>query len=174
MKLFKLLVIALLLVGISNKAFSQDTIHWRPGYKLKWDDYQGKPDSTSTHMAITSYFLTYNYTLTDTSFHFNIFCYFDKKTSWKKIITDSLLLQHEQGHFDIGQFYARKLAKAFTLYKPIHETIDKDLKKIFDEVNNERALTDSKYDKETSFSRNKKSQLLWADKIKSLLRDTMP
>lgn len=174
MKIFKLIIIICLFGGFTNKSLAQDTIHWRPNYKLKWEDYKGKPDSASKHMAITSYFLTYNYSLTDTSFHFNVFCYFEKKTSWKKIIVDSLLLQHEQGHFDIGQLYARKLKKAFASYKPVRETIDKDLKNIFDTINNERALMDSQYDKETNFSRNRKNQRLWADKIKSLLCTTTP
>ena len=173
MKILKTLIISFFLFGTAtNKPFAQDTIHWRPSYKLKWADYQGKPDSISKHMAITSYFLTYNYSLTDTSFRFNVFCYFEKKTSWKKKNVDNLLLQHEQGHFDIGQLFARKLKKTFTSYKPIRETIDKDLKNIFDEINKERALMDSQYDKETNFSRNKENQRLWADKIKFLLCNT--
>lgn len=153
------LLIFLFTVFTFNSAYSQDTINWRPNYILKWEDFQGKADSSSEFGAITYAATQYSFKSSDTSFHTKVFCYFDKRVSWVRVKSDIGLI-HEQGHFNIAELFARKLRKAFKSYKFNTVTVRQDLRTIFDRIVKERDLKDKLYDKETDFSRNKQAQLL--------------
>ena len=72
---------------------------------------------------------------------------------------------HEQGHFNIAELFARKLRKAYAVYKFNVQTVGKDIDKLFILNKLERTEMDMEYDKETNFSRNRKEQLLWNKKI---------
>jgi hypothetical protein len=168
MKIFKLLIIVLLFVGISNKSFSQDTIYWRPDYKLKWDDFKGKPDSSSQFGAISYPGIKYSLSANEDSFNTKVLCFFIKSKSWVRVISTTGLI-HEQGHFDIAELFARRLRKAFAEYKFNYRTIGKDINNLFLLNKQERAKMDILYDKETDFSRNKKQQMLWNNKLKTEL-----
>src|SRR5689334_19127557 len=60
----------------------QDTIQWRPDYKLTWDDFQGKPDTTLEFGAMTFAGIRYSFKSSDTSLYTKVSCYFSKKISW--------------------------------------------------------------------------------------------
>jgi Bacterial protein of unknown function (DUF922) len=147
-----------------NRAICQETINWSPTYKLKWEDFQGPPDSSSKQSATTAYYIIYTYSYTDSSLKFSVQCLFDKSKSWKKS-TDSLLLKHEQGHFDIGEIFARKLQKAFTNYAMNSKTINEDLRQIYNNVMSERLQLNDLYDNETVFSQDVQAQNRWINYI---------
>lgn len=169
MKGFKLCFLLFFTFIISHSAFSQDTIHWRSDYRLKWDDFQGIPDSSSLFKAVTvaniSSVLSYN----NSTFNVKISCTFEKSKSWT-LSSGQILLLHEQGHFDIAELFARKLRKVFKKYTFNAKTIEKDYNNIFTKIKMERAKMDSLYDKETNLSRNKSKQLYWNNKIKAELK----
>ena len=158
---FGFLFISLL---IYNRGLAQDTINWRPNYKLNWEDFKAKPDSLSEFGAETRAGIRYELSFSDKSFTYNIYCYFVKKTSWVRVKSDYGLI-HEQGHFNIAELFARKLKKKFKDYKFNYTTINKDLLAIFEQNNAERKKMDILYDKETDFSRKHKEQKLWNEKI---------
>lgn len=164
MNLFRLIIVIFLFITVSNKSFSQDTIHWRPDYKLKWEDFQGIPDSTSQHKAISSPSINYSLFYNEKTFNYEVFCSFNKKKSWVKG-KDSVLLIHERGHFDIAELFARKLRQLFKSYNLNAPTIKNDFKKMYDKVRIERDKMDDLYDKETDFSKNKQKQAYWNKKI---------
>lgn len=103
-------------------------------YKVKWDDYQGKAGSSSSSSGTTIYARTNAQAvitfaggkanaITGSAFDKSGGAYtlknsveltisLDKKQSWKNIgsLTDTqkqLLLEHEQGHYDITALFAR-------------------------------------------------------------------
>jgi len=164
-KLFFLIVNFFLVCG---KTFSQDTINWRPDYKLQWKDFQETPDTTSEHGAVSTIQTKYTFTSTEKDFSFKIYCFFEKKKSWVRVLSNEGLI-HEQGHFNISEIYARKLMAAFKNYKFNPATVVQDLKNIFAQIKMERGKMDDLYDKETDFHRNSINQEKWNKKIKQEL-----
>lgn len=168
MPLIKVVISALFWILLFSyyKASAQDTIYWQPNYKLKWDDFQGIPDSSSKVGAISRPGVKYHLSANEDSFTVKVICFFIKSKSWSKFKESDTLLMHEQGHFDIAELFARKLRKAFAEYKFNTQTVGKDIDKLFILNRQERTEMDILYDKETDFSRNRKQQLIWNKKIK--------
>src|SRR5579859_591137 len=152
-----------------NKTYAQDTIYWQPTYKLKWEDFQGIPDSSSKDGAISRPVIKYHLSANEDSFNVKVICFFIRSKSWSKFKKNDTLLMHEQGHFDIAELFARKLRKAFAEYKFNAQTVGKDIDKLFILNKQERTERDVLYDKETNHSQNKQQQVLWNKKIKSEL-----
>lgn len=169
MKIFKVLITVVFFVFIGNISFAQDTISWSPSYKLKWEDFQGKPDVSSKYGAISNLKIKYSLTANNDSFNVKVFCFFIKSKSWSLFKKSDTLLMHEQGHFDITELFARKLRKAFAEYRFNYKTVGKDIDNLFLINKEERIKMDALYDKETNLSRNSKKQLLWNQKIKAEL-----
>ena len=164
MKLLRLLPLCLALMLSYTGSFSQDSIPWTSGYKLKWQDFRGVPDRGSDRVAITVSNIGYSLTYNSTSFTVKVKCVFEKRKSWTTTL-DSLVLIHEQGHFDISEIFARKLRKAFKEYKFNAKTVQVDLKEIFTKINSERRLYNQLYDIETNSSQNQTMQQQWNKKI---------
>lgn len=76
-----------------------------------------------------------------------------------------VLLQHEQGHFDINEIFTRKLKQAFKEYKLREATVTEDLRNIFNDVWQQKIAYDQLYDQQTDHSKNKPMQELWNKKI---------
>ena len=166
----KILVLLFFIAAFQNISFGQDTINWKTDYKLKWQDFQGAADAASPHSALTHYTISYRYSYVGTTLQFTVSCYFDKPQSWKKTNIDDPLLAHEQGHFDIAEITAKRLAKAFAAYKLAPATVDADIKNIYQATMNDGYAMQDKYDNETDHSRNKQQQEAWLKTIKSQLQ----
>ena len=164
MKLSRLLPLCLVVIFSYSAGFAQDSIPWKSGYKLKWQDFRGVPDRGSDRVAITVSNIGYSLTYNSTSFTVRVKCVFEKRKSWTTTL-DSLILIHEQGHFDISEIFARKLRKAFKEYKFNATTVQADLREIFTRINSERRLYNQLYDVETSSSQNQTMQQQWNKKI---------
>ena len=90
----------------------RDFIIWTSSKKLTREDFEGtKPDSSNAS-AGASVKLRVNYDIRETSTSFDVRCVFFKKESWF-VYRDpgEHILLHEQGHFDIGEIFARELRK---------------------------------------------------------------
>jgi len=161
--------ISLLIISLSCCSQSPDTIRWTPYYKLKWEDFQGRPDSASSYKAVTiaDIFSTLSYN--NSTFNLKATCSFYKKKSWA-LGTGQNLLSHEQGHFNIAELFTRKLRMAFKEYKFNPKTIEADYNNIFSRIKAERAKMDASYDHETNLSRNKSKQVAWNKKIEAELK----
>src|SRR5437762_14185894 len=93
-------------------AVAQDSgsIEWSSEKKLSWSDYLAEPFQTSDAAAITSTAIGIEYHVKNSRFGYSITCRFSKTRSWGRYKTE-YILEHEQGHFDITEIYAGKLAK---------------------------------------------------------------
>ena len=56
-------------------------IPWNAERKLTWDDFIGQPASHVSHVAITSYEIGLDYTISDREFDFTVDCEFIKRAS---------------------------------------------------------------------------------------------
>ncbi|HLP13232.1 MAG TPA: hypothetical protein VK177_14950 [Flavobacteriales bacterium] len=152
---------------------STELIKWTPGKKLTWNDFQGKPDFKSKNTkAVTWTKLKGRSKIHEDRIEYDYSCFFNKEKSWHTG-TSVHLLNHEQGHFDIGEICARKFRKA--LAEHISANIS-STKKFLDSLENaidetEQELTDL-YERETDSSRNIQGQLTWDRKINTWLEES--
>ena len=168
--ILKINITFFLFLPLSGFTQNEQFIEWSPAKRLTWDDYQAPPSSTSDAAAITSTALGIEYHLKNNSLAYIITCRFSKTNSWGRHKTDYILL-HEQGHFDITELFARKLAKELKEYRFNSRNYQEDVGKIYKRVMEEKEEYQNKYDKETDFSRNKGQQAEWLQKIKDELDD---
>ncbi|HYC41168.1 MAG TPA: DUF922 domain-containing protein [Chitinophagaceae bacterium] len=167
---FPVLLLASLVTAPATEAPKDDYIDWSPK-KLEWSDYQSKPDPESDAAATTTTYLGVEYKVSGNQFQYRIACRFSKEKSWGLHRT-AYILAHEQGHFDITEIFARRLNQRLSEYRFNKRTFEKDLKRIYDRVMKEKEEFQNRYDHETDFSRNRKVQYEWLDRIGEILSET--
>ena len=168
----KLILITLFALPLFSKAQDEDFVEWSPTKRLTWDDYLAKPSSSSDAAAITSTALGLEYHVRNNALTYKITCKFSKTRSWGKYKTD-YILEHEQGHFDITEIFARKLENALREYDFNPKKFKSDLDQIYREIMEKKEELQNQYDVETDYSRNKEKQAEWLKKIqRELLRYT--
>ena len=149
---------------------NEELVIWHPVNKLSWNDYKAKPDPTSDAAASTTTYLTISYNISSSDFTYKIESRFSRTRSWGLYKTP-YILSHEQGHFDIAEIFARKLHKKMIDYRFDKKDYEKDLKKIYQDILDEKREMQDDYDKETNHSINKEKQEEWLKKIAKLLEE---
>ena len=174
MKIFKrLIVIGFFVLPLLCKAQGDEFIEWSPIKRLTWGDYLAKPSTSSDAAAITSTALGLEYHVRNNALTYKITCKFSKTRSWGKYKTD-YILEHEQGHFDITEIYARKLDNALREYDFNPKKFKTDLDEIYKQIMEEKEALQNQYDTETDFSRNKEKQADWLRRIERELSKYTP
>lgn len=167
---YSLLLALLLPIDSFAQNPGEEVLKWSPTRKLTWADYKASPDPSSDAAASTTTYLSIEYNITSNSFGYAIKSHFSKDRSWGRH-KDAYILSHEQGHFDIAEIFARKLHKEMSEYKFNSRTYQKDLKKIYEEVTDEKEEMQNEYDRETRHSINKEKQAEWLKKIGKMLEE---
>ncbi|HMG68154.1 MAG TPA: DUF922 domain-containing protein [Chitinophagaceae bacterium] len=167
----EIILLSFLIFPVFIQAQDDESIEWSNGKRLNWSDYLAKPAASSEAAAITSTSIGIEYHVRNNEFTYSITCRFSKTRSWGKYKTD-YILQHEQGHFDITEIYARKLAKELKEYKFNPRKYQEEVSRIYKRIMDEKEVYQDKYDKETDFSRNKEKQAEWLIKIGDELEET--
>ncbi len=152
------------------QAANEELLEWNAAKKLTWSDYKGSVDRSSDAAASTTTYLAIEYNIKNSDFSYRIQSRFSKTRSWGLHKT-AYILSHEQGHFDIAEVFARKLHKKMSEYKFNSKTYQKDLKKIYDEILEEKEEAQNNYDGETRHSINKIKQAEWLKKIEKMLEE---
>lgn len=171
-KLVKNFFLSLLLlpVGLFAQDKDEELLTWNAAKKLTWKDYKGSPDTNSDAAASTTTYISIEYNITNNSFGYKIQMRFSKTRSWGLHKTE-YILSHEQGHFDIAEIFARKLHKTMSAYTFDKRSYQKELKKIYDDILEEKEKMQDDYDNETRHSINKEKQAEWLTKIKEMLEE---
>jgi Bacterial protein of unknown function (DUF922) len=143
---------------------NDNQIYWQQGKKLSWGDFQSPIPPNAPNAAITNTTIGFNMGYGSKNFIYALQCIFNKNKSWGRIKND-LILAHEQSHFDICEWHTRKLHQAIKNYTFNAATVSKDLNKLFEKYTTEMNEMQAQYDEETNFSRNKKMQQQWNEKI---------
>ena len=150
-------------------------ILWNQDYKLKWNDFQGSPDSlrTDSEESVTKTRIEVTTKISKNKIEFEVPCYFEKNKSWTVDDSSRLLLNHEQLHFDISEIYARVLRQKLLKIKySSSKEIELEVKELYHEVFSASVNFQNKYDKETNHSKNKDKQLMWNERVKDILKST--
>jgi Bacterial protein of unknown function (DUF922) len=166
---FKYIFLLLPFIGFAQTD-SEELLRWNANKRLSWSDYKAVPNPDSDAAASTSTILSIEYKMSSSNFGYSIKSYFSKTRSWGLHKT-AYILSHEQGHFDIAEIFARKLHKEMSKYVFNKKTYQKELKKIYEDISEEKDKMQNEYDKETNHSINKEKQAAWLKKIETLLKE---
>ena len=150
----------------------RDCICWSTGRLLELDDFQGVPDSTTTHYgtkasAISSIELQYLFRkLPDNPIpEIIVVNSFNRIKSWA-IVKNEAMLIHEQLHFDISELHARKIRSLVKEYLMDNDSIDVyKLKTSIDEQMVQMEDMQNQFDIETLHGVVEISQLKWRSKV---------
>ena len=167
-----------LLIGLMlHLGYGQEdeVVLWTPTKKLAWSDFKGKPSNISSAAAITASGITYSFSAQGTKdrmeLDFKVDTHFYPEKSWyKPKLANTIILSHEQLHFDISEVYARKLRQILAKTK-FTSNAKSEVKEIYRNILRELNDYQNQYDSETNFSRDTVQQLIWNKKIKKALNN---
>ena len=171
----KFITFILLLTAVSFRAFPQDTDkkNWDAVNPLQWADFKGPVDETSKHAATTFSGMNYTWhrqvTMGHTEFTFTTTAFMNTSKSWIKPGKETApLLAHEQLHFDISEFFARKLLETLNNY---HYSLDYkfELDRLYKDMEAARKAMEEKYDEQANHGLKKIQQALWELYVTQLL-----
>jgi len=151
---------------------SDNLIPWN-SQKLVWPDFKGEPDASSEYKALTQWRLSYDFQVAISNgaasiARSNVKTFFSRNDSWTKSSTGSTqLLEHEQGHFDLAEVYARKFRKDLVDYTFKTDKYQKELEGLFNKILAACDKAQTKYDKETKHGIVEAEQASWNEKIKA-------
>jgi len=163
---------------ISGFLFSQEeeTIPWRADRKLQWSDFKGSYFKTEWAAATTATGISYSFSSNEQNGHqfleIQVQCVFLPQQSWyRPEVCDSVILSHEQLHFDIAELHARKFRKRLAEFR-FTDNVQEEVRDIYKQILKELRIFQNKYDRETDFSKDLQKQLLWnRDIAKELVFD---
>ncbi|WP_299528664.1 DUF922 domain-containing protein [Ulvibacterium sp.] len=166
------------LVLVLGSVFGQEpeTIPWSADRKLTWEDFKGKPLKTEWAAATTASGISYEFStsgpLDDLKVHFKVYTDFYPQKSWyRPKMCDSVILSHEQLHFDISELFARKMLKRLR-ETTFTKNVKAEVREIYRETLKSLTAFQNKYDHQTNFSRNVEQQRIWNKKISDALSTT--
>lgn len=161
-----------LIMGFTD---SQDyeTIAWSPENKLTWEDFKGKAPDNDWAAATTASGISYQFSTSGSSGKIELdylasTFFYPNKSWYQPSLCDSLILSHEQLHFDISELYARKMRKRLAS-SSFTQDVKAEVKQIYKEVLEELNDFQNLYDDQTNFSRDVEQQLIWNNKIEEAL-----
>ena len=154
-------------------AQEEAVIPWSADRKLQWSDFKGKYLKTEWAAATTASSISYKFSSYEKEgqlyVDFKVGCEFYPNKSWyRPELCDSLILSHEQLHFDITELHARKMRKRLS-ESQFTKNIKAEVKEIYKVVIKELYILQNNYDHETNFSRNVEKQLIWNKRIADAL-----
>ena len=149
----------------------EQEIRWKKGQRLSWDDFQGRPDRSTSMDAMTESGIVFNWSCDWRGFEVTAYAMFDPTKSWvKRSWATPYLLRHEQAHFDITEIHARKLRKEFSEIGNACRLGRSGISRVAQKVYNASAAMQNQYDRETRHSKDERAQVLWEKKIQKELK----
>jgi len=150
-------------------AQEDDAIPWDANRKLSWSDFRAQPAENAWAAATTASGISYEYSAMENGegyeLEFRVGAFFYPDKSWyQPKLCDTVVLSHEQLHFNISELYARKMTAIMSATR-FSRNARAEVKEIYQQILKELGEFQSRYDQETNFSRDKEMQLLWNRKI---------
>ena len=168
----KIFITALLLLITSITLAQQtncDSIVWSSTRKLTWADYRGYPVAATRADARTNYNFLHRWHVEDNVLTGKVICIFSPCRSWSKIKTSTTLLAHEQGHFDIAEYFRRVYNQRILQAKYTPRTLRPIVVQFYIDIQRECEQVQDTYDTETTHGLNAEKQSQWLNRIQSML-----
>jgi hypothetical protein len=149
----------------------KDTLIWSENLKLKWTDFKNDSFPGVNVSALSAIRIRLDYEVRYNLDWVKVQCEFSKKLSIARKDKSPNLLQHEQGHFDLAEVYAREIRHEILA---IRSRLNRGNYKMLDSIHHfwdsKLAKEHIKYDKETDYSRDTVMQSKWMLEIKKRLQ----
>lgn len=150
-------------------------IPWEADRPLFWSDFERRVGGGGYFQAYT--YSGIRYTVDDANGYvrIQIECYFLEDESWVfREHATSKLLNHEQGHFDIAEIYARRMRRQLKEYEmPVWRFSSnnhmRDVKGIYNNLYDEMEGIQKQYDRDTGHGTRGGAQQEWDRWIESTL-----
>lgn len=166
----------MLLVLCASHAVAQrsncDSIVWSPNRKLTWSDYRGHPVLATRVAASTHFSFVHSWRITDNIFIAKVVCIFEPCISWTKGNGSAELLAHEQGHFDIAEFFRRSYNKRVSQLSGTAQAVQQAEARIYAEMRHDCEQIQLTYDSITNHGLMADKQGQWRIRIQSMLDAT--
>jgi hypothetical protein len=166
-RIFYPLIIILLFLS-SFQTPNEDKIIWTETRLLTWNDFKASPDMKSNKSAISSTGIMVDFGHEEQNIILIVVAQFIKSASWTKDCTENLL-NHEQGHFNISEIYARKLRTKLKKKKLRRSNYGKVIQEAYNTIENEMVSLQNEYDSSTKHGTLLNEQKRWELKITELL-----
>ena len=155
-----------------KKELSLTEIEWSEHKELTWLDFQASPDDESDFHALTSTYLEVERGCTEYGeFKYNVKAVFIRDASWVTDKRSQELLEHERLHFDLTEFYARKMRKYFNdLVDPCNMPVEYVTEKV-ESIYNDLEIAHKMYDESTHHGLNKENQAMWVGIVERSLAE---
>lgn len=165
MDLVKPCLLVLLYLAPGPLGQQKDAIPWQPDRRLAWTDFKGIPPGSKQVAATTASGISYTYTTTGSKgsykLDYKVTAFFYPHQSWyQRELCDSIVLSHEQLHFDIAELFARRMRERLGS-QTFGPHVRSEVRRIFRQLNRELAEFQDRYDRETDFSRDREAQAQW-------------
>jgi hypothetical protein len=162
---------------IDNIANYEPRFSWSEKRKLNWNDFKSKykPDFSEDYSAAIHTTIRYNINVVNSFGKLEIKVYntFECNKSWvDSLKKDSILLKHEQTHFDICELYTRRFKQEIANYTfnylptPYFNFNNlKELEKINKKIIKEYNEVEASYDEETEHGTKIEIQKKWDEYV---------
>ena len=147
---------------------------WSADTKLTWKDFRDTVFSHSHRAAWTfSGFKLVTTSSTANAITLNVYSQMNCDKSWVDTTKKSdRLLSHEQYHFNVTEYWCRKLKKDLSSAKFTTKNFNEKLQSISKEDNSKLHDMQEEYDKDTNHSMIADQQTKWEKRIDELLKST--
>lgn len=167
------LFIACLWLNSFFVASQENGVPWQTGIRLEWSDFKGKAKTGSVIAATTASGISYTFSALERDGYYEVDyqvdAFFYPEQSWYiPDRCDEITLAHENLHFDITELFARKM-RAIMDETRFTEKVREEIRAIYNQILQEMAAFQERYDQETDFSRNRSAQLRWNREIMEAL-----
>lgn len=169
-RMFSVAFMVIMLMPYRVEAQCHNCIYWNIDSLLEYSDYNGTPSFDSNYAALSCVGIrTEKFMRVGSKMSGKIVAFFDKDSSWIKSSNDSLLLAHENGHFDIVEIYAREIRKKLTRSKIREKGLSNYVDDVFNDYVSRKNKIQALYDFETQHHLNNTEQIKWNNWIKKQL-----
>ena len=146
-------------------------VFWDADQSLNWEDFKGTPEVTSNFSAVSATYIETTHGCSENgSFAYQVRAAFVKDQSWTRDVHSQDLLEHEQLHFDLTEYFARKMRHELgELVSPCDKPLEKIKIKI-DSLYAQMEHAHQLYDIYTQHGLDHQQQGEWEDYIAKKLK----
>lgn len=152
----------------------EPSIAWEPDLRLTWQNFRGTPPASKRIAATTASGISYQYNARWNGEGYVLdlqveTLFYPEKSWYHPEVCTAVTLSHEQLHFDITEWFARKFRQRLS-GRVFGENVKAEVRRIFEETNRELSEFQDRYDRETDFSRSPEAQEKWNREMAGRLR----
>ena len=172
---FLLLIVATLCLHVSAiRPANEEEIRWSQKSVLSYSDFKDKVPENTPWAALTASYIYFTYSTSNGSISkIHVYASFKKNESWMKTAREDVLA-HEQLHFAITEYFARKLYHDSQQLRTERGNVSAAANNLFKAINRECDEMQEAYDEETEHGVRPESQEKWEKRIEGLMKAYPP